>query len=68
MEAKLTFNLPDENSEFTLAVHGVDFYNTLSNIDNVCRAILKGDIGAKDSDIEHIREMITETSGFYDVE
>lgn len=68
MQANLIFNLPDEQSEFTLAIHGKDFYGTLCDIDNICRAILKGDIGAKDSDIEHVRQMITETSGFYDVE
>ena len=68
MQANLTFDLPNKQSEFSMATHGADFYSTLWSIDNVCRAILKGDIGAKDADIEHIRQMITETSGFHEVE
>jgi len=41
MKATLTFNLPDDQHEFDLAVHGSDFYSILFDLNNEMRSICK---------------------------
>lgn len=41
MKARLEFNLPDEQNEFTLANNGSNFYCALFEIDNYLRNKIK---------------------------
>lgn len=60
MKATLTFDLPDENTEFKLAINGHNYYSVLWNVDQKLRGLIKhGDITDEQYKIyDNIRDMI----------
>ena len=60
MKAILEFELPEDNSDFTLANNGFKYWSILSDIDNHLRGVLKYGHKYKSVDelAEHIRDMI----------
>ena len=61
MKATLTYFLPEEQSEFHLACHAVDYYSVLWALDSLLRSWQKwGAHGFKDADaaIDDIRDRL----------
>ena len=63
-EGILKYNLPEERNEFNVALHGLDFYLALMDVDNELRNILKHDVETKletpEDALEYVRELIRE--------
>ena len=60
MKAILEFELPEDNSDFTLANNGFKYWSILSDIDNHLRGVLKYGHKYKSVDelAEEVRRMI----------
>ena len=60
MKAILTFNLPEEESDFRLAVNGRDWYCAMWDIDNKIRSWLKygHEFKSADEALEAARDLI----------
>ena len=63
MKAKLEFDLPEEESEFLHAVHGMDFMLSLYDLDNELRRMLKyTELDAQDEKmVQYVRDFLHET-------
>ena len=70
MKATLTFNLPDDNSDFLLAQRGKDYYSYLWDLDQDLRSWLKHGHQFKSIDeaLERIREELHEQVNFDGIE
>ena len=68
MKAILEFNLPEENNEHTLAIHGKDFFCTLWDIHQNLRALCGEEKGASYDEICSMLDNIYETPGFNEVD
>jgi len=66
MEVKLTFNLPDEQSQYNVCIDGMDNWQTLWDLDQRCRSSLKHGHGRQTPDevFEFVREFISERVNF----
>jgi len=62
MKAQLTFNLPDDQHEFDMAVHSSDFYSVLFDLDNEMRSICKYEEHSEDvyNIVERLRAILRE--------
>ena len=58
MTATLTFNLPEDQNEFTMATRGQDFYSVLVELDDTMRDRLK--YGTGPETIEELRKYLHE--------
>lgn len=70
MNAGLKFELPDEKSEYLMAVHGADFYSTLFQVYNHCHNNLKhGDLSDTTYKIlAEIQTIINECPGYNEID
>ena len=70
MKATLTFNLPEDNDEFTLAQRGREYYSYLWDLDQDLRSWLKHGHQFKSVDeaLERIREELHAQVNFDDIE
>ena len=62
MKAKLEFNLPEDNDDYTLAIKGREFWLCLWDLDQECRNFLKHKHKFKTPDevLEWVRDHIVE--------
>ena len=70
MKAKLIFTLPEEKDEHHLAVHGVDYYCSLWDLDQYLRSEYKHNdklSGEQTELIETIRNKLRECMDYYNV-
>jgi len=63
MKVTLEFNLPEEQDEFTLALHGTKYYGVLWELDQELRGILKYDkiperVKTAEEAVDYIRNRI----------
>ena len=56
MTATLTFNLPEDQNDFTLSLHGPDFYNVLLELDEAMRSRIK--YGSGPATTEECRQIL----------